>query len=400
MQIACLILAFDLSTNKVAIVQNVTEKYSKAALRDSLFWPDYDTARQEAGFSWSVAATQYTLLGLMEWSVPDILRDPDRCIELYKRARPLAAEKLPEDANAPAIVTPPISYGHANGLGCPLKFPEEQGDVGVEHAYQNASLEETIDVASRDYDWASRGDAPFYIDYYKMLKDAFPGENVGFAFGKEGPVTTAYELRGEQLFYDLMSEPEKTRELFLALAESAISFQRFHEKLTQGESQGPNPDRGGMCDDIAAMVPPDRFADLVLPAWDCYYRGMTTGRRFMHVEDLRREQLHFVQAIGVATYDPGVSPKLTPRMIAEEINVPFKWRLNSTHYPAMEHEGIRKWVYDAVAEGPSQIFTIIAATMCDDESLGKVRAFIEAAKEAAEHLDAGDFPLFYQELCG
>ncbi|MFP4029911.1 MAG: hypothetical protein ACLFWL_19210 [Candidatus Brocadiia bacterium] len=133
-------------------MQNIIEKYRKTALHHGLFWPDYDTARQEAGFSWSVAATQYTLLGVMDWNVPDILRDPDRCIELYNRARPIAAERLPEDVNAPAIVTPPISYGHANGLGCPLKFPEEQGDVGVEHAYQNASLEETIDGASRDYD--------------------------------------------------------------------------------------------------------------------------------------------------------------------------------------------------------------------------------------------------------
>ena len=368
---------------------NITDEYRKAAVHDGLFWPDYRTARAEAGFSWRVSSSQYTLMGMLGWGPPDILRDPERCIELYRRGRPIAARRLPEEFGETAISTPAISYGHANGLGCPLRFPEEQGEVGVVHAYEDVSLEETIEAASADYDWATLGEAPYYIDYYRELQDAFPGENVGFAFGKEGPVTTAYELRGDQLFYDLMLEPEKTRRLFVALAESAVSFERFRERVMHGEPQGPNPEGGGMCDDVAAMVPADRFEDLVLPAWDRYYRGMTTGRRSMHVEDLRREQLRFVQAIGVSSYDPSVSPKLTPRVIADEIEVPFGWRLNCTHYPQRDCAAVREWVFHAVADGASSVFTAVSATMCEEWTLAKVRAFIAAATEAEEQLEAG-----------
>lgn len=366
-----------------------SEEYRTAALKDGLFWPDYETARQEADFVWRAGSTQYTLLGLMGWTSLDVMRNPQKCIELYQRARPITEKRLRSEISKASITIPPISYGHANGLGCKLLFPETgHGDVGLAHAYEHASLEETIDVASREYDWETRGEAPYYIEFYQTLQEAFPDEKISFIYKHEGPLTTAYLLRGQQIFIDLMTEPEKTRRLLAALTDSIISYHRFHQRIT-GETPGVNPEGGGLADDIAAMVPADRFEDMVLPFWDRYYRGMTSGKRGMHVEDLRREQLRFVEAIGVDYYDPSISPKLTPPMIRDEIRVPFAWRLSSIHYPHMDSPAIRDWVYQAVADGAGSIFTHVSSNMVDEPTLAKVDTFIDTAMDVQERLDGG-----------
>jgi len=144
-----------------------------------------------------------------------------------------------------------------------------------------------------------------------------------------------------------------------------------------------------MCDDVASMFGPWQWDEFVMPYWEQYFSGITTGRRSAHVEDLRKEHLPFLDKIGLWNYDPSVSAKINPRLIRDGCHVPFGWRLVSFHYPNMTAQEVRDWVFQAAADGASSVFTYISAMMCDTATVPKVRAFIEAAKEATRMFEAG-----------
>lgn len=346
--------------------------------------PNYETLRAETKFHWHVGSDYSALLELTNIPIREFNLNPSAGIHLYRKGRPMLREMFGEQVELPGIATPHISYGHVNGLGSKLIFPEG-GEVAHEHIY--SSLEEGIEALKKPVGFVTAGMAPFYIDYRQKLQQAFPDENVGFSYGLEGPITTAYELRGDGIFYDLMDEPELIKEFLGLVTDSIIEFHRF--RCVLDNCAEINPDGAGMCDDISSMVPPRLFSEFVLPHWEQYYNGKTTGKRHAHVEDLRPDQLIYLEEIGLFGYDPSISPKINPKIIREKCRVPFGWRLGSFHYPALSCDDVRDFVFKAVADGASSVFTSIEGTMCNEESIRKVHAFIGAAKEAEKMLNEG-----------
>lgn len=346
--------------------------------------PDYRTARKQAGFTWFVGGSQEALRKLTGVPIREFNLKPEACIEAYRRGRPLLREMFGPDVAMPGLSTPAVSYGHANCLGAELLFPEG-GEVGHTHIY--SSLEEGIQRLREPIDWATAGMAPFYLRFRERLAEAFPNENVGFSFGAEGPITTAYELRGEGFFTDLFDDISLVKEFLRAVTHSIISFNRFH--MAANNTRMPNPRGGGLCDDLASFIPPRMMREIVLPFWEQFYRGITTGARYAHVEDLRVEQLFCLEEIGLSRFDPSISPRLTPRMLAEHTRVPFDWRLGSFHYREMTEQDVEDFVFQSAADGASGLVTYVAETMCNEETVPKVHAFIRAAKEAKQLLDDG-----------
>ncbi len=346
--------------------------------------PDYTTARERAGFSWHVGSGQGALRMLTGVPIREFNLDPAACVDAYRRGRPMIREMFGEDVRLPGLATPAISYGHANGLGSELLFPEG-GEVAHTHPYE--SLEQGIRALREPVDFASAGMAPFYLDFKKRMARAFPGEPVGFSYGLEGPLTTAYEMRGEGVFTDIFDDPPAAREFLCLLTDSILAFQRFRADVNGSPAVSPNG--GGMCDDIASMIPPHMFGDFVLPYWEQYYQGITTGRRHAHVEDLRPVQLPFLEDIGLSFYDPSISPQLNPRLVSEHCRVPFTWRLGSFHYRNMTTRDVADFVFQSVADGASSVHTNVAEPLCNDDGVRKIHAFIEAAKEAERLLASG-----------
>jgi hypothetical protein len=310
--------------------------------------------------------------------------DPEAGIELYRKGRPLLRDMYGPEVGLPNAGTPHISYGHVNGLGSKLTFPE-RGEVAHEHIY--GSLGEGIEAMKAPVNYATAGMAPFFMDYHRKLQKAFPDEKVSFNYGLEGPLTTAYELRGEGIFLDLMDDPGGVRTFLALINKSIIEFRRF----TCGFRNVPafSAKGGGMCDDIASMVPPRLFPEIVVPAWEGYYRGLTSGRRSAHVEDLRRRQLIYLEEIGLWNFDPSVSPKLNPRIIRDHCRVRFDWRLCSFHYPSLTAREVKDFVFQSAADGASGVHTFVANGMCNPETVEKVHAFIEASREVRKMLSDG-----------
>ena len=270
--------------------------------------PDYATARAEAGFSWSVRGCYLAVMKLARVPIRDFFLRPEACIQAYREGRPLLRELFGDWLPPLEPATPPVSYGHANCLGAELLFPED-GEVAHTHPY--ASLDEAIERLQEPVDWSTAGMAPFYLEFLEQMRAAFPGETVGFGFGAEGPLTTAYELRGEGFFTDIFDEPEKAREFLRLVTASIVEYRRWTAEL-MGEAF-PHPQSGGMADDLASFIPPQMFDDFVVPFWEQYYTGITTGRRNAHVEDLRRPQLCYLEKIGLSYFDPSISHTGSPR---------------------------------------------------------------------------------------
>ena len=168
---------------------------------------------------------------------------------------------------------------------------------------------------------------------------------------------------------------------------SIIEFRRF----LCGLDGAPmiNPGSGSLADDIASMIPPDLWPEFVLPYWEEHYRASTTGRRSAHVEDLRPAQLPYLEDIGLWRYDPSISPKLTPRLVAAGCRVPFQWRLGSFHLREMDLRDVEDFAYQAAADGASAVFMVTEASLCHESDVRKIQAFISAAKDAKAMIGAG-----------
>lgn len=347
--------------------------------------PDYDRLRERAGFHWFVGSSVYALLELTGTPLGAYNLDPAICIEVYRKGRPLFRDLFPDPAiPMPRLHTPAVSYGHVNCLGAELRFPEA-GEVGVAHLFD--SVEDAVAALAAPCDFSRTGMAPFFLEFQECLRQAFPDETVGFSFGLEGPITTAWELCGEQFFVEVMNRPELACALLDRVGQSTDEYWRFYA----GQNGVPviNPNGGGMCDDLASMIPPRLFPTVVLPAWDRFFRGRTTGTRSAHIEDLRPAQLPFLEDIGLSSFDPSISPKLSPPLIRDGCRVPFGWRLGSFHYLTMTGDDVRDWVFQAAADGASQVFTHIEALLCRPPQVEKVGAFMEAAREVEKVLGAG-----------
>lgn len=346
--------------------------------------PNYGTARGDAGFTWTVSAGQGAVRSMAGIDIREFNLDPNACIESFRLGCPLVRELFGEEVQLPSPGTPAISYGHVDGLGTELIFPEG-GEVGIKPLY--SSLDEGIAALREPVDFARAGMAPFYTDFQRQLSEAFAGAPVSFNYSLEGPITTAWELRGSDFFLDVYDEPEKAHRFLGLVTDSIVDFGRFHNKMNRAPEFSPNG--CGVADDIAAMIPPGKWEEFVVPYLERYFSGRTSGVRSAHIEDLTRDHLHHLEAVGLSMYDPSISPKLSPKAVRDGCQVPFSWRLGGFCYRDMTAQDVEDFVYQAVTCGASRVYTVIEECMCDDHTAEKVGAFIRAAKSAAEMLAAG-----------
>jgi hypothetical protein len=259
-----------------------------------------------------------------------------------------------------------ISYGHVNGLGSPLRFPP---DSEVAHSPIYASLEEGIAALHQPVDWADAGLMPTYLNLWEQLQRAFPEHHIGFGgFGYEGPITTAWEVRGHDFFTDTYGEPARYGEFMQLLTSSIVDYAAFVRGLN---GQPPRSGRVSLYDDIFTAQEQD------------------AAFRHAHIENLVPAHLRHLDALGLDSFDPSVSPRLTPADLRERCAVPFLWRLNGMHVRDLTRDQVRRFVYDAVAEGASGVFCTLSRTMTGAAEAAKIHTFIEAAVQVERLLDSG-----------
>ena len=346
--------------------------------------PDYTPARANAGFHYGVGSSQGALRALAGIPIREFNLEVSACAEAYRLGRIRQRELFGDQVGQYPVITPAVSYGHVNCLGSELLFPEG-GEVAHTHIY--GSLQEGIAALQRPVDWTAQGMFPFYLEFSDRLQELFPEEKVRCCFGGEGPVTTAYELRGDGFFTDIYDDPPLAQEFMRLTVDSILDFDRCTAALNG--QPFPNTTGGGMCDDIASFISPALFPQFVLPYWEQLYQGTTTGTRSAHVEDLRPEQVPFLEEIGLSQFDPSISPRLTPRILSERCRVPFTWRLESFHMREMDEQDIVDFVFQSAVDGASGVSLTLGELSANEACLPQVQAFLRAGQEAKGLLEGG-----------
>lgn len=346
---------------------------------------DYTNARNPGRLSGGVAACYLAYLKLTGISSRDYFLDPLACSEMYRKGRVLLRDMFGDCVHPGPLLTPYIAYGHLSGLGAKLTFPDE-GEVGVEPLY--ASLDEGIRALQKPMDFGRAGMAQFYVEFHQKMKAQFTDEKIGFGYSNNGPLTSAYLLRGSDILLDLYDEPEKIREFLRLLVDSMIQFNAWKIRYSGGKTS-INPSGAGLADDLASLISPALWPEFVLPYWDQWYHGVTTGSRSAHCENLTADHLPHLETIGLISYDPFVSSKLDPEIIAVRCRVPFTWGLPSFRFGGMQVKDVADFVFAAAAAGSESVYTHVEGPMCNSDAVPKVLAFARAFREASEHIKQG-----------
>ena len=346
--------------------------------------PDYDGLREKAGFRWSVSAAYYAYYALTGIPIKDANTRPEAMIELIRQGRPKFRELWGDEIPMPGISTPAVSYGHLNTLGAGLVFPEG-GEVNYTRIC--GSLGDGLRLLKRPVDFRTAGMVPFYLNFRERLRKAFPGENVGFGFSAQGPMTTAYCLRDLGIFTDVYDDPNGTKEFLSLITESVLDYRRFLADLNGHPHVSPTGYK--LYDDVGSMFSVSMWPEFVLPHYERVFEASTTGRRAAHIEDLRPEHLPLLEDVGLVDFDPGISHKINPKIIRQRCRVPFGWRMGSFHYAGLTMQEVEEWVYQAAADGASYVFTTVEATMCQGSTPDRVKAFMRAAKKVEQMMKEG-----------
>jgi len=326
---------------------------------------------------WYVGTTHEVLAYLAEIKLRDFYLDPSSCAKSFRVGRKRIREIFGKEVTLPGGGGPALSYGHIVCLGAKASFPEDSAP-GVKPTY--SSIDEGIQSLKKNIDFKKNKLFQHYFQICNYLQKEFPDEKINFSgFGWEGPITSAVLLRGQNFYMDIYDYPQKVKEFLKLLTESIIEFIHFTRKINKEPEI--NPQGSGLCDDFSSLISPSLWPQFVIPYWDKYYKGITTGLRTIHCENLSPGHLKYLKMVSIVHYDPSVSLKLNPKIIQENIDIPFTWRLLSFQYPQMSKEDIKNWVYNSLKEGANNISTIIENIMCENNNPGKVRTFIETSKE-------------------
>ena len=340
--------------------------------------------RNSVPFSWYVTCGMPVYATLAKVRFDRVFTDFDAIVEAFGRGEPRARELFGPDLRYDGPGWTGISYSHVNCLGAPLIFPEDS-EVAVRPIHH--SLDEGIAAFDRTTDWAQTGMIPFYLDLWARLKQAFPDRTLPFrGCGLEGPITTAWELRGHDFFTDTCDDPGKYHEYMTRVTRSIVDYSCFLRRVN-GE-----PERAkemSMCDDISAMISPARWPECVLPFQDEYFALQTDGPRHAHIEGFVPAHLPHLDTLGLAMFDPSVSPRLRATDLRDRCSVPFWWRLNAMQLRDFTTGQIRQYVFAGVADGASGVFLNTFRDTLSAEAVTKVHVFMQAARDVASRLQDG-----------
>jgi hypothetical protein len=200
----------------------------------------------------------------------------------------------------------------------------------------------------------------FLVDYVK--DKTFLGRPIVMAppsfGGTDGPLTIAMDLRGADVLFDMVDDPEYAHKLFRLICNMALNrrnafIKRYH--LTSISAF--------MADDSIAMISIDQYREMLLPHHRYFYDsiGSKPGRRSIHLcGDATRHFPTLHKELGVTSFDTGfpvnfadLRKKLGPDV---EIQGGVEVGILVSGTPAQVYERSRQILTSGIKEGGRFIF--------------------------------------------
>lgn len=317
--------------------------------------------------------------------IKDMISDPVKCGDAWERAKEKFYAEFGDSLRLNTVAPHPISYMHLVAMGGKLDV-RDKGEPNV-HAFAS-DIDEALKYAKAhehfNYDNMREADKLYEICAY--LKRRFPEENVSSftGFGHEGPVTTAVLMRGSDFYCDIYEEPEKSQELLKLLAEGAGR----HANFTRLKSGGKINDYAySICDDFAALIPPDMFSEFVIPYWYIFGDTITLDaprRFFLHCEGMTPKHMGVLPDAHINHFQPSVSPALTlsdlTPWVGKSYNE-FDWLCYAFNVVNMSDEEIEKFIDDALEAGACAVRTQIGAYAFQSGNTDRIKAWLRAAEK-------------------
>lgn len=312
-------------------------------------------------------------------SSKEFFLDADKLIKAWKVTTEWTLDTFHGRLKPRTPTAAPNSYGHLICLGAPLHY-SESAEPNITPAAQ--SLDEAIErlEAARGIDFTLCPIFQQYVDLSARVKEAFPEAPLLAGLGLEGPITSAALYRGEGFYMDVIDEPEKSARYIALMTDSIVDFKRQLNRFC-GEPE-VSTTGAGLADDLASMLSPWMWDDLVIPYWKRYFQGISSGpARFLHCEALRPEQLCYLPKAGVTHYQPSVSPQLTLADMRDKNSLPFDWLLYAYRITEMDDEALENWIAEAVSYGPTNIRTQFGAYAVSIGKIDRIKAFLDIAQK-------------------
>ena len=270
-----------------------------------------------------------------------------------------------------------LFYVCATVLGAELIFPEDHSPQ-IEGRVIN-DLED-IKKLQVPKDIGTAGLIPHVIQRYEYLKKKsdITGITPVFGLANQSPLGTAVVLRGTNLFYDIVTNPNEVKALLEIITETAISIIRFQEEFT-----GEKVESIGMDDDYGGLVSPEIYEEFNFPYMKRIYDEFGKKSRSIHSETLAKGHLKFLRKLGITNYDAWSYHNLSVEDVKEELkDIFFTWNCETTKdilsdTPSQIKEKFRQ----AVASGAPGMTLDLCARGVPREN---IKAFVEIAREIEE----------------
>lgn len=310
-------------------------------------------------------------------SSKEFFLDADKLIEAWKITTEWTLDTFHGRLKPRTPTAAPNSYGHLVCLGAPLHY-SDTAEPNITAAVD--SLEDAIRMLedAKGMDFTACPIFKQYVELSRRVKEVFPEAPVMGGLGVEGPLTSAALFRGDGFYYDIMDEPELAAKYLELMTDSVLEFKKQLNTFVGLPAVGQGG--GGLADDLASMVPPSMWDELVVPFWKQYYKGATLGSNHsLHCEALVPAHLPYLAKAGVTHYQPSVSPQLTLESVKANTDLPFDWLLYAYQVTEMNDQQLADWIAKAVSFKPTNIRTQFGAYTASVGKIDRIISFMDIA---------------------
>jgi len=244
--------------------------------------------------------------------------DVDAICHAFDAVRPVAA-RLGVAPPAPRLAG--LTYVHVSTLGARVTIEPYAPEPRITPCVGSP---QEIDLLEEPRDYMS---CPLVSQRLKLVEGLLrrrPDAQTSIGHDFQGPVTTAVLLMGQAFFMLPYEEPALAQRLLTFCVRSALHYVRA---LRRHRAEPFQPGQCWLPDDFAGVFGPDKFRQLVIPAWDLMYEGLSATWRSLHSELLREEHLPLLAEARIGSFDPGTDQYLSPEALKRSCPALFTLRI-------------------------------------------------------------------------